>query len=147
MMFVEKPADFNPRFDIVSCFLEDGGKFLLLHRSDMVNDGDTWGAPAGKAEKGEDLLDATARELLEETGIIIPKEKLKHWGRTFVRYPKYDFVYYIYSAKFPAGSSVKINPREHKDFRWVTPEEALAMPLIMDEDMSIKLFYGLIQIP
>lgn len=144
MMFLKEPAGFKSRFDIVSCFLEDEGKFLLLHRSKVENQGNTWGAPAGKAEKGEDLIDATVRELLEETSIAIPKEKMKYWGKTFVRYSSYDFVYHMCSAKYPAGSAVKLNPREHQSFKWVTPEEALAMPLIQDEDMSIKLFYKLL---
>jgi 8-oxo-dGTP pyrophosphatase MutT (NUDIX family) len=117
---------------------------LLLHRVDHTSEGNGWGAPAGKAEKGEDLLSATVRELLEETGVTVQREKMKYWGKTFVRYPTYEFVYHMYSANLPAGSVIKINPREHKDFRWVTPEEALKMPLVKDEDMSIKLFYKLV---
>jgi 8-oxo-dGTP pyrophosphatase MutT (NUDIX family) len=145
MMLLQEPQNFDSRFDIVSCFLERDGRFLLLHRCDHKSEGDTWGAPAGKTDKGEDLLDATARELFEETGIRIPREDLNYWGKTFVRYPGYDFVYHMSSAKCPPGSVIKINPKEHKGFRWTTPEEALAMPLIMDEDMSIKLFYKLVK--
>ncbi|MGD0729023.1 MAG: NUDIX hydrolase [Candidatus Micrarchaeaceae archaeon] len=143
MMFLSEPRDFNPRFDIVSCFLEYEGKFLILHRCDNKSEGNTWGAPAGKMEKSEDLIDATARELSEETGVLIPREKFKYWGKTFVRYPEYDFVYHMCSAVCPPNVIVKINPKEHKDFRWVTPEEALKMNLIMDEDTSIKIFYKL----
>jgi 8-oxo-dGTP pyrophosphatase MutT (NUDIX family) len=145
MMFIQKPSGFNSKFDVVSCFLEHEGRFLLLHRSDSENEGNRWGAPAGKVEKGEDLLDAATRELFEETGITLRKERLRYWGKTFVRYPKFDFVYHIYSTEHLGGPQIKINLKEHKNFRWVTPTEALAMPLMMDEDTSIKLFYKLMQ--
>jgi len=141
MMFVKKPADFNSKFDIVSCFLERDGKFLILQIADHKDQCGTWGAPAGKANEGEDLVDATIRELFEESGVLIKKENLKYWGVTFVRYPKYDYNYYMYFAKCPAGVEIKINPKEHKSFKWVTPKEALEMNLMRDEDMSVKLFY------
>ncbi len=62
-------------------------------------------------------------------------------GKVFVRYPEYDFIYYGYSAAFPISSVIRLDPREHKAFKWVTPEEALSMPLIKDEDTSIRWFY------
>ncbi|MEI7961663.1 MAG: NUDIX hydrolase [archaeon] len=141
MMLLKQPVDFNSKFDIVSCFLENKGKFILLHRVDHKSEGNTWGAPAGKVEAGEDLLSATVRELFEETGVQVRKEDLFYWGKTYVRYPKYDFVYHMYSAKMPADAKIVLNKKEHKDFAWVTPSEALKMQLMMDEDMSVKLFY------
>lgn len=37
---------------------------------------------------------------------------------------------------------VVINPYEHSEFRWVSPQEALALPLVHDLAESIVLFYG-----
>ncbi len=141
MMYLQEPQNFRPRFEIVSCFLEDSGRFLLLRRSDAESQANTWGVVAGKVEKGEEAPGAMAREMFEETGIRIPEDDMSYWGKTFVRYQDYNFVYHMFSTEFPQGNSITLDPREHKDFRWVTPEEALSMPLIQDEDMSIKLFY------
>jgi hypothetical protein len=38
---------------------------------------------------------------------------------------------------------VKINLEEHKHHTWKTPKDALNENLIPDEDICIKLFYGL----
>lgn len=36
---------------------------------------------------------------------------------------------------------ISLNPIEHKDSKWVSPEESLKMNLIPDEDFCIKAFY------
>jgi len=143
MMYLERPADFQSKFEITSCFIEHKGKFLLLHRCDNKPEGNTWGAPAGKVHDGETLQQATLRELAEETGVIFLEKDLKYWGKVFVKYAKYDFVYHIFSASLPPKTTIKINNKEHKNFKWVTPTEALKLPLIQDEDTSIKIFYKL----
>jgi 8-oxo-dGTP pyrophosphatase MutT (NUDIX family) len=144
MIFTEEPTGFKYNLEIVGCFLENEGKFLLLHRVKEESQGNTWGVPGGKVEKGEHYINATCRELLEETGIKVPYKKMRYWGRVFVRYPESDFIYHISSAKYVAGNQITLNPKEHKDYRWVTPKEALGMNLILDEDACIKLFYKVI---
>ena len=57
MIFTEEPAGFNKKFDVVGCYLEHGGKFLLLHRVSSKPSGGMWGLPAGKVEKGETIKD------------------------------------------------------------------------------------------
>ena len=52
---------------VCTVVINEEGKVLLVSRKD--NDGD-FGFPGGKLEPGETLLEAAARELLEETGII-----------------------------------------------------------------------------
>lgn len=46
----------------------DGGRVLLVRRANPPDAG-LWGFPGGKVEPGETILQAAARELLEETGI------------------------------------------------------------------------------
>ncbi len=136
--------NFQPRFTVVGCFLERDDKFLLLHRQPHRSEGGTWGAPGGKVEPGEALDDAVAREVAEETGIIIPKEQFKFFTKLFVRYTKngnYDLLYHIYSCSCPSNVEVVIRSDEHQDSRWVTPAEALQMNLIEDEDACIQLHY------
>jgi 8-oxo-dGTP diphosphatase len=143
MIYKERPQKFNPKFNVVSCFVEYNGEILLLHRQDHKPEGNTWGVPAGKVDDGENLLESMVREIQEETGFVLPSSQLSYFGKVFVQYPDYDFVYHIYHTKLDQKQKVAINHKEHKDFRWISPENALNMPLIQDLDACIKLFYEL----
>lgn len=49
-----------------------GNKILLGKRKNKVGDGDgTWGLPGGYFEHNENMQQAAARELLEETGWFV----------------------------------------------------------------------------
>jgi 8-oxo-dGTP pyrophosphatase MutT (NUDIX family) len=141
MLYEKIPKKFNPRFEIVSCFLECDGKILLLLRQDHKPQGNTWGVPAGKADGDGDILENMTREINEETGISIPPQKLSYFKKVFVKYSNYDFVYHMYHAKISQPQEVSINPKEHMDFQWISPKKALNLPLIQDLDACIKMFY------
>lgn len=141
MIFESRPADFKPRFHVVSCFLLSDGQFLLLHRPEHKSQGGKWGVPGGKVDADETEIAAMVRELGEETGINIDPENIHHFNTIYVRYPDHDFVYSMFSADFPERPEVRLNPAEHQDFRWTTPQEALGMNLIDDEDACIKMFF------
>lgn len=143
MIYLEKPKEFNAKFEIVSCFLERDRKILLLLRQDSKPQSNTWGVPAGKIESSESPFDAMYRELEEETGYKAYNPPLKAPRTIFVRYPDYDFVYYIFNLNLTENHDVLIDPKAHKDFKWVTSDEALEMNLIQDLDNCIKLTYGL----
>lgn len=143
MIYKERPQNFHPKFEVISCFVEYNGEILLLHRQDHKPEGNTWGVPAGKVDAGESILEAMVREIQEETGFMLSSQQLSYFGKVFVKYPDYDFVYHMYHAKLDQKQKVAINHNEHKDFRWISPENALNMPLIQDLDSCIKLFYGL----
>jgi ADP-ribose pyrophosphatase YjhB (NUDIX family) len=67
MLYTNKPEVFDPKFDVVSCFVEYKGKILLLHRQDHKPQGNTYGVPAGKVDAGEDIWTTVRREIEEET--------------------------------------------------------------------------------
>jgi 8-oxo-dGTP diphosphatase len=141
MIYDKAPGDFDPVCEVVSCFVEHGGKILMLHRQDHKPEGDTWGGPAGKVDEGEDIYGALKREVFEETSIELKNPK--HFRKLFVRFPEYDFIYHIFHELLEELPNVKIRGEEHKDFNWVEPEKALGTNLMMDEDHCIKLFYGI----
>ncbi len=143
MIYSKKPADFKSKFDIVSCFLEYRGEILLLHRQDHKPQGDTWGVPTGKVHEGETLLGTMLRELYEETGHKALPKDLTYFGKVYVRFPDYDFIFHIFHSLTEHKPKITIHPEEHKDFVWVTPQAALSMNLMQDEDTCIKLFYKL----
>jgi 8-oxo-dGTP diphosphatase len=143
MISKKKPAIFQPKFDVVSCFIENNGRFLLLKRSLDKPQGGTWGMPAGKVSEGESLKQATIREIKEEIGLVIGENDLAKPVKMYVKYPEYDYVYYVYSLSVENELKINLNPVEHTEHKWVSAEEALTMELIQDEDTCIKLFYNL----
>jgi len=141
MIYQEKPAKFNPKFEVVSCFVDCAGKILLLHRQDHKPEGNTWGVPAGKVDPGEEIVDTMLREIKEETGLTISSSQISYYSKVYVKFPTYDFIYHMFSTNFGNKPQITINNTEHKDFQWVSITESLKMPLIQDLDNCIKLFY------
>jgi|SRR3989344_2099051 len=143
MIYVEKPQRFDSKFEVVGCFVEYNGEIILLHRQDHKPEGNTWGVPAGKVNEGEKILETAVREIQEETGFALSSNQLSYFGKVYVKYSNYDFVYHIYHTKLNQRNKVTINYKEHKNFKWISPENALNMLLIQDLDECIKLFYEL----
>lgn len=142
MIYSVKPKNFKSKFDIVSCFLEYNGKILLLHRQEHKPQGDAWGVPAGKVDVGETPHQAIVRELKEETSYVVAEEKkLLYFGKVYVRYPTYDFIYNIFHLPEEWEPRIIINPKEHKAFEWVSPTAAFEMSLMPDLGDCIRLFY------
>lgn len=141
MIYLDKPQNFNSQLEVVSCFIEHNDEILLLHRQDRKPEGNTWGVPAGKVNMGETTTETMIREIKEETGLIISTDNLNYFGKVYVKYPKMDFIYHMFSARLDKKPIIKINFAEHKNFQWISPAEALQIPLILDEDACIKMFY------
>lgn len=141
MIYEKAPTDFNPRFEIVSCYLENDGKFLLLHRHEHKSQANKWGVAAGKVEERETAGDAMVREIKEETGLDVPQNRLEYFTKVYVRHAGYDFVYHIFRTKLDVRPEIKINEHEHKDFQWVLPSDGLQMNLVDDLGECMKLFY------
>ncbi|HOX40577.1 MAG TPA: NUDIX hydrolase [bacterium] len=140
---LRKPKNFNPRFEIVSCFCEYNGKFILLHRRDHKPEGNTWGVVAGKKADFESIENAILREALEETGIKLDKSILRYFRKVYVKFPTYDFIYHMFQYQLAARPEIRINQNEHKAFAMVSPKESLRMNLISGLDECIRLFYQL----
>lgn len=141
MIHKEPPENFLPRFEVVSCFIEVDGEILFLRRREDKSEGNKWGVPAGKIDQGEDELKAIAREVWEETGLTLPHEQIAYFNKVYVRYPDYDFVYHMFHTRLDDQPDVAISKAEHQAFCWATPQDSLAMDLVLDEDACIKLFY------
>ncbi|PIR86959.1 MAG: NUDIX hydrolase [Candidatus Harrisonbacteria bacterium CG10_big_fil_rev_8_21_14_0_10_49_15] len=146
MIYEEPPKEFNPKFEIVSCFVEHDGKMLLLHRHSHKSQGDRWGMPAGKKDPGETVEQAAVRELREETGIDLPSSALTYFTKTLHRYEDFDYIYHMFSVRLDEKLPVQLSASEHKEYQWLTPQEVLSMPKdqIMDDlDTVTKMFYNL----
>ncbi len=145
MIFKTEPEGFKKQIEVVGCFVENSGEFLLLHRQPQKVNGGKWGKPAGKIDAGETPSQAMVRELFEETGMQIPESDLSYFDSIFVRHEGRDFVYHMFSTQLPDRPKVTLNPGEHQAFIWISPSQALEMDLLHDNNECIKLFYGNIQ--
>lgn len=145
MISKTKLKNFKEKFEIVSSFVEHDGYFLVLHRQSHKPQGNTWGVPAGKVHKNDiDLKQALSREILEETGLIFDSNNLNYFESYFVRYDDYDFIYHIFNIKLDMKPNIVLSPDEHKDYKWIKPEDAFKLDLIQDEDFCIKNYYKIL---
>lgn len=144
MIYRKQPNGFIPDIQVVGCLVEFQGKILLLHRHENKSQGGKWGIPAGKIDN-DDINEKTAmlRELKEETGITVNEKNLAFYKTFFVEYPDKKYFYHYHKTKLNKEMNIIIQKKEHQGFIWVTPEEALEMPLVMEEDYCLKDYYGI----
>ena len=145
IIYKQPSANFKPKIEVAALFIEHESRILLLHRQEHKSQGNLWGIPGGKLDKGETPLQAVIREINEETGYDFSKQRIEDLGTVYIEYNDKDhFVYHMFRTRLIGDpSAVKINFKEHKGFTWVTPQDGLKLELIKDEDACFKLIYNL----
>jgi 8-oxo-dGTP pyrophosphatase MutT (NUDIX family) len=142
MLFIEKPEDFNQKYDVVGCLFEYNGKILVMLRDKEETHGNTWGLPSGRAEKGEELIDALKREIYEETGMQINHDELMFVEKFYLRHNHADLVYHLFYLKLDKEPEIVLDPSEHQRFVWLTPEDACKIEnAIEDLESTIRAYY------
>jgi 8-oxo-dGTP diphosphatase len=98
-------------------------KVLIIKRG-KVNDilPEYWDIPGGTLEDGEDPAMGAIREAKEETGLDIANLRLFFEHSNVDVAKNKQFVTLVFMAKYPDGEVV-LNPEEHEDYEWITPEE------------------------
>ena len=110
------------------CFMEYGGKFIILHRCSWKPDGNTWGLPAGKVKDGETEIKAVLREINEETRYKADRDELELLGKYDFEFPELTLEFFTYRLALGRPIDVLCNSDEHINWMWVIPEECYAMP-------------------
>ena len=116
----------------VSCgvvMLNAQGDVLLCHATETTH----WDVPKGAADPGESPREAALRELVEETGIVLPAARLKDLGRFVYRRDKDLHLFAVRVSEdevqlencvcesyFPRYSDGTMIP-EMDAYRWVSP--------------------------
>ncbi len=133
------PIDFSSKMTVSGCFCKKDGKLLLLLRNPDRTCGNTWCLPAGAIHLSESPISAAQRELKKTTGVQLGQDDLKLFRKFYVRLPDKDFELYLFEANLDDSQVISLNKRESSDFKWVTIEEALTMPLIPGAEIYMKL--------
>ncbi|MCH9632088.1 MAG: hypothetical protein S4CHLAM6_04120 [Chlamydiae bacterium] len=144
-VYRQEPIEFDSKVEVAGCLLEYDGKYLFLHRSIGMPLENTWLPPAGKMEKDETPLSGVLRETFEETGINLDPALLQFISKFYVKKTGLDYVYHLYYQKLTKLPKVCLN-FEHQDYKWLSLEEALKMPLIEGCEEIIHSFQLLIRL-
>jgi phosphoglycolate phosphatase-like HAD superfamily hydrolase/ADP-ribose pyrophosphatase YjhB (NUDIX family) len=122
---------------------DDAGRVLMIRTHKWSG---LWGIPGGKIKRGESSLDALTREVLEETNLQISDIEFA-LNQDCIASPEFmhpeHFILLNYVAR-ATGTDVQLND-EAEEFVWLTPAEALKMPLntptrvLLDEALARKL--------
>jgi phosphoglycolate phosphatase-like HAD superfamily hydrolase/ADP-ribose pyrophosphatase YjhB (NUDIX family) len=112
----------------VGALIHDSAGRVLMIRTHKWSG--LWGIPGGKIKRGESSLDALKREVLEETNLQIFDIEFV-LNQDCIASPEFmhpeHFILLNYVAR-AAGKEVRLND-EAEEFLWITPAEALKMPL------------------
>jgi 8-oxo-dGTP diphosphatase len=114
-------------------------RILLLKRAALSShDPGLWELPGGKMDSGEVLTEALAREVREETGLMVSVgHPILTWH--FVKEP-----FWVTGVTFVCDyvdGEIELS-NEHSEARWMTPAEALALPLSTQMKEQIEAYIG-----
>lgn len=106
------------------------GRYLAVQRPKGKPMAGLWEFPGGKAEAGESLEHALARELREELSITVRDAFL--WRETVHRYPEFDVrVFFFWVTSFHG----RVEPREQQRLTWIAPGDET--PPFLEADQGI----------
>ena len=146
MLYTKKPPRFHPKFTIAFCICEHDKEILILQRQEGKGQAHEWGVPAGKIESSESPLQAVQRELFEETGIQQPQSKFIYINTFYDVYLGFEFVVEVFHVELSEQPQVILNPLEHENYCWVTPQKAVSMPHMLDVDLLLKSYYQTLKV-
>jgi ADP-ribose pyrophosphatase YjhB (NUDIX family) len=129
----------TPPIQVASCFMQLGDKILLLQRAKKDEQFMLWGIPAGKLQNGEIPTKGLAREILEETDILLDPESFILLGTALSR-TSCDGLYglYIYYVRLHEEPKIKITEHEHSAYKWVTIPEFESFKLLTAQFEAYK---------
>jgi 8-oxo-dGTP diphosphatase len=140
--------------------LRRDGAVVLLRRANTSYREGWWALPAGHVEPGESCRSAAARELAEETGVVLDQDLLRPLCAQHRTAPggaieqRADF---YFEARCPDGvEPVRLEPAKASDLRWfdldalpdlVVPPELDVLRAVAAGDVPAILTFGFADSP
>lgn len=110
---------------VAAGILWKGDRFLAARRPDDKPRGGFWEFPGGKQEPGEDMKETLVREIKEELDLNVGSAEL--WKVFRHQYP--DMLVELHFMHVCEFSGTPF-PLDGQELRWLTPEEARALPFL-----------------
>ena len=108
---------------VVTCFLEHGGRILLLKRSEKVGSyRGKWGGVAGYIRGDETADQAAFREIKEEVGLTDVR-LIKRGAPQRFSDPELGIIWVIHPYRFEVDTRQICTDWEHVEHRWIDPRE------------------------
>jgi 8-oxo-dGTP pyrophosphatase MutT (NUDIX family) len=102
--------------------LRRDGKILLLRRAPGLYAGGQLCLPSGHHENGENITETAARELAEETGIIVKPASLRMVLAMHQRNPEGSARFgFFFEPGIWHGAPVNREPHKHTEMLWADP--------------------------
>jgi phosphoglycolate phosphatase len=117
-----------PVATVGALIFDSNGNVLMVRTHKWSN---LWGIPGGKIKWGESSLDALRREIKEETNLAITDIEfvlVQDCVHSKEFYRDAHFILLNFKCRCAGRPKVRLN-EEAREFRWVTTDEALALPL------------------
>lgn len=118
---------------VVRAIIKNGDdKILMIQRHAKDSwEADKWEFPGGKVDIGQEIHEAMAREVLEETNLDVrANSHTAHVSSYIVKAGKYEgmpLVSITFTTEY-IGNNVKIS-KEHKAYQWVSRNDAMELDL------------------
>jgi 8-oxo-dGTP pyrophosphatase MutT (NUDIX family) len=118
-------------------------RVLLIRRGERAKFGaGLWDLPTGKSDPGEPVTVTAARELHEETGLVVDPGALRlahvihgAWG---VEAPR-GFLTVVFSAAEWSGSAENREPAKHSEVSWI-PAAAIPAEFVPSTGTALRAF-------
>jgi len=123
---------------------EGNWEYLLLRR--IPSRGEFWQGVTGGVERNEDLVEAAARELIEETGLVPADFQTIDYSYSFPVEDRFRYLYpldtesiteHVFMARITEQQEPELS-EEHDQYRWCTFEEALSLLRWPDNIEALK---------